>query len=109
MPSPTWRRRSELRLNTRTTSSGRRTAHLRSRAVHLLRLAAFYGALLLVWQLVFAAHIWSPYLLPEPSRVFLALKRHVNNGVLLDSVEATLQRMMAGFLIAFALGMTMGI
>src|SRR5436309_1806369 len=105
MQSPTWQRRSARRFSTRTTSNGRRTAPLQSKAFHLLRLAAFYGALLLAWQLVFEAHIWSPYLLPEPSRVFLALKRYANNGVLLDSVGATLQRMMAGFLIAFALGM----
>jgi len=82
---------------------------MQSNLVKVLRLVAFYGGLLLVWQLVFEAHIWSPYLLPEPSRVYLALLRYVHNGVLFSSIQTTLQRMLEGFAIAFVIGMVIGV
>jgi NitT/TauT family transport system permease protein len=80
-----------------------------SRAVAFLRVAGFYGGLLLAWQLVYEAHIWSPYLLPEPERVWLALRRYVDNGVLFDSVVTTMRRMLIGFTIAFLAGTAMGV
>lgn len=75
----------------------------------ILRLVAFYGGLLLIWQLVYEAHFWSPYLLPEPARVWESLERYISNGVLFDSIKATMQRMLIGFAIAFVIGMAMGI
>jgi NitT/TauT family transport system permease protein len=82
---------------------------LPSRAVRVLRLVAFYGGLLLIWQLVFNAQIWSPYLLPEPSRVWASLARYLQNGVLLSSIQTTMLRMLEGFAIAFVVGMIMGV
>jgi len=82
---------------------------MRARTVSLLRVIAFYGGLLLVWQLIFNAYIWSPYLLPEPSRVYASLLRYIQNGVLLISIQTTMQRMLEGFAIAFVIGMTMGV
>jgi NitT/TauT family transport system permease protein len=72
-------------------------------------LAVFFGGLLLLWQLIFDAHVWSPYLFPEPSQVWSALWRYVENGVLLDSAIATMRRMLFGFAIAFTLGMAIGL
>lgn len=82
---------------------------MRSNAFLILKLAGFYGGLVLLWQLVFEARLWSPYLLPEPSRVYESVERYVSNGVLFDAVETTMQRMLIGFALAFAIGMTMGI
>jgi NitT/TauT family transport system permease protein len=75
----------------------------------LLRFVAFYAALILLWQLLFELHIWSSYLLPEPSQVLSALQRYVDNGLLLDSIQSTMQRMLVGFAIAFALGIVIGV
>jgi NitT/TauT family transport system permease protein len=70
---------------------------------------AFYALLILAWQLIYNAHIWSPYLLPEPGRVVASLSRYVSNGVLFGSIASTMQRMLVGFAIAFIIGMSMGV
>jgi NitT/TauT family transport system permease protein len=70
---------------------------------------AFYGMLLGIWQLVCELQLWSAYLLPEPSQVFQSIQRYIDNGVLLDSIETTMKRMLVGFAIAFVIGMSMGI
>ena len=82
---------------------------MRSNAFRLLRIVGFYGALLLIWQLVYEAEFWSPYLLPEPRQVYDALRRYIDNGVLFESIQTTMQRMLIGFALAFAIGMAMGI
>jgi NitT/TauT family transport system permease protein len=82
---------------------------MRSRAFRGLRVIGFYAALLLLWQLVFEAGFWSPYLLPEPARVFDSLRRYIDNGVLFDAILTTMQRMLIGFCLAFAIGMATGI
>ena len=82
---------------------------MRSSAFRVLRLIAFYGCLILIWQLIYNAQIWSPYLLPEPSKVLQSLDRYLRNGVLVGSIEITMQRMLGGFAIAFVVGMAMGI
>ena len=82
---------------------------IREKAAGILLVAGFYAALIGLWQLVYELEIWSPYLLPEPSQVLQSVRRYIDNGVLLDSIETTMQRMLAGFAIAFVLGMTMGI
>jgi NitT/TauT family transport system permease protein len=79
------------------------------RPVQVARLVAFYGSLILIWQLFYDAHIWSPYLLPEPSQVLKALHRYIDNGVLIDAIQATVQRMIIGFAAAFVLGMVIGV
>jgi NitT/TauT family transport system permease protein len=82
---------------------------MRSSALRLLRIVGFYGALLLIWQLVYEAEFWSPYLLPEPRQVYESLRRYIDNGVLFESIQTTMQRMLVGFALAFGIGMAMGI
>jgi sulfonate transport system permease protein len=82
---------------------------MQSRALTVLRLLGFYVGLIVLWQLLYEAHFWSPYLFPQPSQVLQSLRNYINNGVLFDSIETTMQRMLVGFALAFALGMTMGI
>ena len=79
------------------------------RSVKLARLVAFCEALDGLWQLVYELQVWSPYLLPEPAHAVQALERYVSNGVLLGATQATVQRMLEGFAIAFVLGMSIGI
>jgi NitT/TauT family transport system permease protein len=82
---------------------------MRSSALRVLQFVAFYGGLILLWQLLYEAQLWSPYLFPEPSQAAHALQRYVDNGVLQDALVATLQRMLIGFAIAFSLGMVIGV
>jgi NitT/TauT family transport system permease protein len=81
----------------------------REKGAGLLLVLGFYAALVGIWQLVYELEVWSPYLLPEPSQVFQSIRRYIDNGVLFESIETTMQRMLVGFAIAFVLGMTMGI
>ena len=73
------------------------------------RLVLFYVALLAIWQLLYEAQIWSPFLFPEPVQVWNALERYIDNGVIFDSIQTTMRRMLIGFLLAFSLGMSIGI
>ena len=82
---------------------------VREKGTGLLLVVGFYAALVGLWQLVYELEIWSPYLLPEPSQVFQSVSRYVDNGVLLESIETTMQRMLIGFAIDFVIGMSMGI
>lgn len=75
----------------------------------VLKLAVFYGVLILSWQLIYEASLWPPYLLPGPEHVLNSLRRYVENGVLVESITATLQRMLIGFGLAFAIGMVIGV
>jgi NitT/TauT family transport system permease protein len=75
----------------------------------VVRALVFYAALIGLWQLVYKAGIWSPYLFPSPASVYHALERVVNSGLLLDSVVATMRRMAIGFSIAFVIGITLGV
>jgi NitT/TauT family transport system permease protein len=79
------------------------------RALVAGRVLLFYVGLVVIWQVVYNLEIWSPVLLPEPHKVFDAVKRYVDNGVLLESIRATMQNMLIGFAIAFFIGMVLGV
>jgi NitT/TauT family transport system permease protein len=82
---------------------------LRLRLEPVLLVVGFYAGLIGLWQLVYELQIWSPFLLPQPSSVFSSVQRYIENGVLFDSIQTTMQRMLIGFAMAFVIGMTMGI
>ena len=75
----------------------------------LVRQLVFYAGLLAVWQALYSAHIWSPYLFPSPHDVWASLRMNAESGILWDSTRASLGRLAFGFLLAFALGMTIGV
>src|SRR4051812_28684505 len=95
--------------STTTTTRARRRRSMQSKALVAAQVLVFYVLLLLLWQAVYDAHIWSRFLLPEPSRVVSALRRYVDNGVLLRAIADRLQRMLIGFVIAFVAGMVLGV
>ena len=82
---------------------------MRYRALVAGRVLLFYVALVVLWQVVYELEIWSPVLLPAPEKVFDSVKRYLDNGVLLDSIRATMQNMLVGFVIAFFIGMVLGV
>ncbi|MER3473106.1 MAG: sulfate ABC transporter permease [Armatimonadota bacterium] len=80
-----------------------------ARGVRVVRLLLFYAALAGLWQLLYRAEFWPPYLLPAPGSVLEALQRTIDNGLLLQAVEATLRRQATGFALAFLLGTGIGL
>ena len=44
--------------------------------------AAFFGCLIVLWQLLYSAHIWSPVLLPSPVSVANYLREAAADGTL---------------------------
>jgi NitT/TauT family transport system permease protein len=74
-----------------------------------LRQAVFYGALLAVWTLVVRAHIWSPYLLPAPKGVAMALWDGFKDHSFWIGIGVTMKRMLIGYSLSVALGMIIGL
>ena len=73
-----------------------------------LRLA-FYAALLGLWGLVSARHIWPPYLLPSPSDVGEFLWSAAKDGSLLKATLTSAARALSGYGISFVLGTALGL
>ncbi len=78
-------------------------------AWRLVRQAVFYAAILALWQLLYTLEIWKPYLFPSPHDVWSSLRSNVESGLLWDSMRASLDRLAVGFVLAFIIGMVIGI
>jgi NitT/TauT family transport system permease protein len=74
----------------------------------VLTAALFFAALLIAWQLVFLAKIWSPVLLPSPIGVGRYLWGVLRDGTLEASVLVTMKRLVLGYLIGLAAGLPLG-
>lgn len=66
-------------------------------------------ALLAVWQAIVSAGVAPPALLPSPLLVLRRLAESLADPGYLGHVAVTLYRLFAGFAIAFALGVTLGL
>ena len=75
----------------------------------IFRVVLFYAGLLLIWEMLYRAEIWSPYLFPSPSEVWEELKQTTENDLLWKSIRATMERLAIGFTLAFIVGMIMGV
>lgn len=64
--------------------------------------------LLLIWQGVTAAGIFNSYVLPSPARTGKAALKMLKSGELFADVMISFQRVLKGFLIAFALAFLCG-
>lgn len=65
-----------------------------------LRILATPLLIVLIWQIVAALNIFSPYLLPSPITVLQSFIHLCGNGVLLQNITASLARVFAGFFIS---------
>ena len=74
----------------------------------LLRIAIFYGGLLLLWHLLAAANIWPDYSFPPPADVWESLKTNFENGRLQDAIRTSMERLVVGFAISFVIGVVIG-
>lgn len=69
----------------------------------------FYLLILVAWQLVYLVGAIPDYLFPGPWQVLTRLGELMADGLFVPSVQATLSRMIAGFSIAAALGLLVGL
>jgi NitT/TauT family transport system permease protein len=68
----------------------------------------FFAALLIAWQIVFAAKVWSPVLVPSPASVGSYLWGVLRDGTLEGSMGVTMKRLFLGYLIGLAAGVPLG-
>ena len=74
----------------------------------LLPLGVFAGGLVL-WSVVWEAHVFHQSALPSPIAVLRAFSEEIRNGRMLNDLSTSLFRVTIGFLIAVVSGIPMGI
>jgi len=68
----------------------------------------FFGLLIALWAVLYAARVWSPLLFPSPADVWAALVDGFSTGAFPAAITASLRRVLIGYTIAVALGLTVG-
>jgi len=71
--------------------------------------ALFFVLLIVVWQLIVWASIWSPVLLPSPLSVGEYLLGAARDGTLLQATVVTVRRLLVGYFIGIAIGLPLGL
>jgi NitT/TauT family transport system permease protein len=74
-----------------------------------LSATAFFGGLIILWQLLFDAHVWSPVLVPSPMSVVTYLRDATADGTLVDSTLITMKRLLIGYVIGIVGGLPIGL
>jgi len=74
-----------------------------------LPIILFFVALVVAWEWLVRAGMWSRVLVPAPSEVGKYLIASVANGTLLKASWVTLKRLVLGYLAGFVLGHSLGI
>lgn len=75
----------------------------------VVRIAGFYLSLLVIWELVYRAEFWPPYVVPGPSDVWASLRYNIESGDLFAAMQHTMQRMAVGYSLAIVAGLALGI
>jgi NitT/TauT family transport system permease protein len=71
--------------------------------------AAFFAALVLLWEAAYRARIWSPVLLPSPRQVVTYLEGAVADGTLATATVITMRRLLIGYFIGLVVGLPLGL
>jgi len=74
-----------------------------------LSAAAFFAGLLIIWEILVRAKIWSPVLVPSPLTVGDYLLGAVRDGTLLDAAAVTMKRLILGYTFGILLGLPIGL
>lgn len=69
----------------------------------------FYAALLALWQVLFQSGIEPDYILPGPREVLTSLITGFQSGLFLQSILASLGRLLVGYLISLVVGLVLGL
>jgi NitT/TauT family transport system permease protein len=71
--------------------------------------AAFFGLLLLLWQILVMSRHFSPVLLPSPASVAEYLRDAAHDGTLAEATLVTLRRLLLGYAMGVAIGLPLGL
>src|SRR5690242_15480211 len=71
--------------------------------------ALFFAVLLLIWEALFRAKIWSPVLLPSPRQVAVYLEGAAVDGTLVKATIVTMRRLLIGYIIGVLAGLPLGL
>lgn len=74
-----------------------------------LSAAAFFGVLVVIWELLVRAKIWSPVLVPSPLTVAEYLWSSIRDGTLLSSSIVTMKRLLLGYVFGILIGLPLGL
>ncbi len=74
-----------------------------------LKALVFFAGLLLAWEAVCLARIWSPVLVPSPVSVGRYLWEAANDGTLGSATVVTLRRLVLGYCFGLAIGLPLGL
>lgn len=85
-----------------------RDADFAGLALKTLRIGFFFAALLGLWQLLYSAHVWSPYILPSPHEVWDSFSHYVDNGILWKAIRTSMRRLVIGYTISIFIGLLVG-
>jgi NitT/TauT family transport system permease protein len=69
----------------------------------------FYALLVAAWQLLFNSGIWQDFILPSPLEVLNSLVTGFQSGLFLQSILASLGRLVLGYAISLGLGLVLGL
>src|SRR5262249_25565689 len=90
--------------------SGRNSTHGPMSALQRgLVIAAFFVAIILIWQAVAMTGRWSPVLLPSPVHVAEYLVQAGLDGWLAEAGLVTIERLLIGYAIGLLIGLPLGL
>jgi len=73
-----------------------------------LSAALFFVVLVIAWEALVSARVYSPVLVPSPISVIRYLETAVQDGTLLTALVVTLKRLVLGYFFGVALGLPLG-
>ena len=74
----------------------------------IITASLFLAALLLLWEVLVRARIWSPVLMPSPRLVGEYLFQAFRDGTMIQAFIVTLRRLLTGYVIGVCLGLPLG-
>ena len=77
--------------------------------VRVVRSVVFFAALLALWGLLAARHVWDETLFPSPAKVGLTLWHGLADRSLLIATGVSLRRLILGYLISIVIGLPLGV
>lgn len=75
----------------------------------ILSAAVFFLLLIILWEVMVRAKVWSPVILPSPLTVADYLWGALRDGTLLSAAWVTMKRLVLGYLFGILLGLPLGL
>jgi NitT/TauT family transport system permease protein len=74
-----------------------------------LSAALFFAAILIVWEMLVRAKVWSPIVLPSPLMVGEYLVAAIRDGSLAEASWVTIKRLLLGYVFGIVIGLPVGL